>query len=294
MRAYGMSEQKLREQLLQWLDLSLDKKVPPSLLLLSRALMVPDTVSMTDKLKATMSSLPDTVITKTKGAIREKEGKLDYATNIELIKIEEKKIEEEREEEQTIRNQEEDFGKKHRLFQFQKESDEITTKDVKFIEKALESVGQVSSALINPVINFVEHAFYLNLSFLGQHMKSDRQYIYLYLIFTSKLAESFFYISSKKATLGHHRLAQSGMVTQGEGVRQNRSTLALVARCPIEVCAKIIYRSEVAELLYCYAGPSEACAKIGYRSDWVIFCEGASQVTSDVWFSMSILKWILK
>lgn len=73
MRAYGMPENRLREQLSQWLDLSLNKKVSPSLLLLSRALMVPDTISMSDKLKATISALPDAVVARTKGAISEKE-----------------------------------------------------------------------------------------------------------------------------------------------------------------------------------------------------------------------------
>lgn len=36
MRAFGLTEKKLQDQLKQWLELSLDDKVPPSLLLLSR------------------------------------------------------------------------------------------------------------------------------------------------------------------------------------------------------------------------------------------------------------------
>lgn len=62
MRAYGMSEQRLRSQLEQWLDLSLNEKVPPSLLLLSRALLLPETVPTSYQLQATISSLPDTVV----------------------------------------------------------------------------------------------------------------------------------------------------------------------------------------------------------------------------------------
>lgn len=77
MRAYGLPESKLKEQLSQWLDLSLNKKVPPSLLLLSRALMVPESIPMSDKLKATISALPETVVARTQGAIGEKEGKMD-------------------------------------------------------------------------------------------------------------------------------------------------------------------------------------------------------------------------
>lgn len=62
MRAYGVSEEKLRAQLKQWLDLSLNEKVPPSLLLLSRALMLPEGALTSDQLKATISALPDTVV----------------------------------------------------------------------------------------------------------------------------------------------------------------------------------------------------------------------------------------
>lgn len=78
MRAYGVSEERLRKELRNWLDLSLNERVPPSLLLLSRALMVPEHVPTTYKLKATISALPDTVVTQTKAAIGEKEGKLDF------------------------------------------------------------------------------------------------------------------------------------------------------------------------------------------------------------------------
>lgn len=62
MRAYGLSEQRLRSQLEQWLDLSLNEKVPPSLLLLSRALLLPETVPTSDQLKATISSLPENLV----------------------------------------------------------------------------------------------------------------------------------------------------------------------------------------------------------------------------------------
>lgn len=133
MRAYGLPESKLREQLSQWLDLSLNKKVPPSLLLLSRALMVPETIPMSDKLKATISALPDTVVARTQGAIGEKEGKMDHKTNIEIIKMEEKKIEEERQEKKDVEPQPAVSASK---------VDEITNTDVKVLEQALDSIGK--------------------------------------------------------------------------------------------------------------------------------------------------------
>ncbi|XP_047531207.1 mitochondrial proton/calcium exchanger protein [Vanessa atalanta] len=98
MRAYGVSEERLRKELRNWLDLSLNEKVPPSLLLLSRALMVPEHVPTTYKLKATISALPEQVVTQTKAAIGEKEGKLDFKTKAEAIKLEEERIKEEKKE----------------------------------------------------------------------------------------------------------------------------------------------------------------------------------------------------
>ncbi|XP_058062807.1 mitochondrial proton/calcium exchanger protein [Anopheles bellator] len=99
MRAYGASEERLKSQLQEWINLSLNEKVPPSLLLLSRALMLPEHTTTGDKLKATISSLPDSVATVTKAAIGEREGKIDNKTKIEVIKEEERRIREEREEE---------------------------------------------------------------------------------------------------------------------------------------------------------------------------------------------------
>lgn len=99
MRAYGMTEKGLCDQLMEWIDLSLNAKVPPSLLLLSRAMMIPEDVDLSEKLKATLASLPDTVATRAKAAIGEREGKIDNKTKIEIIKEEQRKIQEEKEEE---------------------------------------------------------------------------------------------------------------------------------------------------------------------------------------------------
>ncbi|XP_018347871.1 PREDICTED: LETM1 domain-containing protein LETM2, mitochondrial isoform X2 [Trachymyrmex septentrionalis] len=135
MRAYGLPESRLKEQLSQWLDLSIIKKVPPSLLLLSRALMIPETMPMSDKLKATISALPDTVVARTKGAIGEKEGKVDHRTNIEIIKMEERKIEEERKEKKEAEPQ-------PSISESSTKIDEITTTDVKVLEQALDSIDK--------------------------------------------------------------------------------------------------------------------------------------------------------
>jgi len=62
MRAIGVTDDRMRRQLNQWLELSLKKKVPPSLLLLSRAMFLPDNLPPTARLQATLSALPDDAV----------------------------------------------------------------------------------------------------------------------------------------------------------------------------------------------------------------------------------------
>ncbi|XP_073812492.1 leucine zipper and EF-hand containing transmembrane protein 1 [Musca autumnalis] len=99
MRAYGLTEERMRTQLQEWIDLSLNEKVPPTLLLLSRTMLIADETMTTDKLKETIRVLPDSLAAQTKAAIGEREGKIDNKTKIEIIKEEERKIKEEMEEE---------------------------------------------------------------------------------------------------------------------------------------------------------------------------------------------------
>ncbi|XP_056631899.1 mitochondrial proton/calcium exchanger protein [Diorhabda sublineata] len=174
MRAYGLSEERLRAQLEQWLDLSLNKKLPPSLLLLSRALMLPETIPTSDKLKATISALPETIVKQTQAAIGEKEGKIDNRVRAEIIKEEEKKIREEREErrEEKKKQMEKekellvdkapvlststtplledtalriDTKKKEKL---EKKSENLQSKDFEIIETAIDTVSQEKKFIV--------------------------------------------------------------------------------------------------------------------------------------------------
>ncbi|XP_071515610.1 mitochondrial proton/calcium exchanger protein isoform X2 [Panulirus ornatus] len=105
MRAYGLSEERLRLQLTQWLELSLKEKVPPSLLLLSRTLYLPENVLPSDTLAATISTLPDEVATRTKAAIGKREGKIDNLTRLEVIRAEERRIAEDKKELEKIQEE---------------------------------------------------------------------------------------------------------------------------------------------------------------------------------------------
>lgn len=106
MRSLGVPEEKLRYQLNQWLDLSLRESIPPSMLLLSRAMLLPENVNPTEQLRETISHLPKEAITGAKYKIGEVEGKVDNRTKLEIIKQEELAIKEEQREEKRAQMEE--------------------------------------------------------------------------------------------------------------------------------------------------------------------------------------------
>lgn len=178
MRAYGLTEERLRSQLKEWIDLSLNEQVniklvyiakvtqlnsiglfctqvPPILLLLSRAILISDDSITTDKLKQTMKVLPEAVAAHTRHAIGEREGKVDNKTKIEIIKEEERKIREERAEEleekiaeRTAAKDEETFEKTVQTSQLHEKKSEvsddkktISPTDVQLLSDALKTLS---------------------------------------------------------------------------------------------------------------------------------------------------------
>merc|ERR1719508_727025 len=95
MRALGLTKEKLVQQLKEWIELSTNNKVPPSLLLLSRTLYLPESLDSSSKIAATISALPDTAVMGAKAKIGSMEGKIENVTQLEIIKAEQAKIEEE-------------------------------------------------------------------------------------------------------------------------------------------------------------------------------------------------------
>ncbi|NWQ61815.1 LETM1 protein, partial [Neopipo cinnamomea] len=99
MRALGVTEQRLKEQLKQWLDLHLNQEIPTSLLILSRAMYLPDTLSPADQLKTTLQTLPDSVAKEAQVKVAEVEGeKIDNKARLEATLQEEEAIRKENEE----------------------------------------------------------------------------------------------------------------------------------------------------------------------------------------------------
>ncbi|BAT83495.1 uncharacterized protein HKW66_Vig0111200 [Vigna angularis] len=96
-----LSVEEMRQQLRDWLDLSLNHSVPSSLLILSRAFSVSGKVRPEEAVQATLSSLPDEVVETvgvttlpSEDSVSERKRKLEYLEmQEELIKEEEKKEE---------------------------------------------------------------------------------------------------------------------------------------------------------------------------------------------------------
>ncbi|XP_076900806.1 uncharacterized protein LOC143555056 isoform X2 [Bidens hawaiensis] len=98
-----LSVQEMRQQLRDWLDLSLNHSVPSSLLILSRAFIVSGKLRPEEVVSAALSSLPDEVVDtvgvtalSSEDSVSERRRKLDFLEmQEELIKEEEEKEEEE-------------------------------------------------------------------------------------------------------------------------------------------------------------------------------------------------------
>ncbi|XP_066429123.1 mitochondrial proton/calcium exchanger protein isoform X2 [Eleutherodactylus coqui] len=98
MRALGVTEERLREQLKQWLELHLNQEIPTSLLLLSRALYLPDTLSPADQLKTTLQTLPESMAKEAQLKVAEVEcEKVDNKAKLEATLQEEEAIKKEKE-----------------------------------------------------------------------------------------------------------------------------------------------------------------------------------------------------
>ena len=70
MRGVGVSEERLKSQLNQWLELHIKEKIPSSLLLLSRTMYLHEDLTPTEQLKQTISTLPDETVGLIKGMVR--------------------------------------------------------------------------------------------------------------------------------------------------------------------------------------------------------------------------------
>ncbi|CAF2967136.1 unnamed protein product [Rotaria sp. Silwood2] len=116
MRSLGVSVERLRSQLQQWLDLHLNQRIPSTILLLSRALYLPENIPQEDILKAAIQSLPKAIDSVTAVKIAEVSGeRVDNTQRIEAIKREDEAIRKEKEEKAKDEKLSEDEMKKKQL-----------------------------------------------------------------------------------------------------------------------------------------------------------------------------------
>ena len=116
MRSYGVSVERLRSQLQQWLDLHLNQRIPSTILLVSRALYLPENIPQEDILKAAIQSLPKAIDSVTAVKIAEVSGeRVDNTQRIEAIKREDEAIRKEKEEKEKVKEVSEEEIKKKKL-----------------------------------------------------------------------------------------------------------------------------------------------------------------------------------
>ncbi|KAB1218164.1 LETM1 and EF-hand domain-containing protein 1, mitochondrial [Morella rubra] len=96
-----LSVEEMRQQLCDWLDLSLNHSLPSSLLILSRAFVVSGKLRLEEALQATISSLPDEVTdTVSVTALPSEDSVSGRRRKLEYLEMQEELIKEEEEKEQ--------------------------------------------------------------------------------------------------------------------------------------------------------------------------------------------------
>ncbi|KAL8166222.1 hypothetical protein V2J09_007721 [Rumex salicifolius] len=109
-----LSVEEMRQQLRDWLDLSLNHALPSSLLILSRAFSVSGKVRPEEAVQATLSSLPDEVVDTIQVTSMPSEDSVsERRRKLEFLEMEEEKIKEEakKEKEQGMLKEGSGFGK---------------------------------------------------------------------------------------------------------------------------------------------------------------------------------------
>ncbi|KAF9953870.1 hypothetical protein BGZ72_005091 [Mortierella alpina] len=105
----GVSEARLQSELAQWLELHLTYAIPSSLLILSRAFLFSDNPSSASiyppevSLQATLSSLPDNLLTEAELDVSEIEGAATAKQKLEVLEQQEELIAEEKAQEEMYR-----------------------------------------------------------------------------------------------------------------------------------------------------------------------------------------------
>jgi LETM1 and EF-hand domain-containing protein 1 len=112
MRFLGVSEERLRNQLKSWLEMSLNDNIPPSLLLLSRAFYLPEELTFNERLKTILALMPTNIGEQTRQKLTELQGgKVSYKERMDLIMNIEESLQAERVAEENTKKKKEQVAK---------------------------------------------------------------------------------------------------------------------------------------------------------------------------------------
>lgn len=137
MRALGVTVDRMKENLHQWLELSLDHQIPASLLLLSRTLYIQNP-NVDEQLKLTISQLPERLIDEMELKIGAVEGEaVDRQTIIDIIKHEEEQIKSEKIERDKEISEEEKRKQKEMLEPIIAREEQLSKEDLLKVKDSL-------------------------------------------------------------------------------------------------------------------------------------------------------------
>ncbi|XP_070318559.1 mitochondrial proton/calcium exchanger protein isoform X3 [Odocoileus virginianus] len=140
MRALGVTEDRLRDQLKQWLELHLHQEIPTSLLILSRAMYLPETLSPADQLKSTLQTLPEIVAKEAQVKVAEVEGEqVDNKAKLEATLQEEAAIQQE--------HREKELQRKSQAAAAQAAEEEITQEEIDVLSNACSKLKEQKKSL---------------------------------------------------------------------------------------------------------------------------------------------------
>lgn len=133
-----LSVEEMQQQLRDWLDLSLNRAVPSSLLILSRAFLVGNRLKPEEVMSFTLSSLPDTVVEQVGASASVTEDPVaERKRKLEKLKEEEALIkEEEAQEKARLKLEEEEASRDHALEEMQAPASLEREAHDKAVEKA--------------------------------------------------------------------------------------------------------------------------------------------------------------
>jgi len=160
MGAYGLTENRLKQQLTQWIDLSLNERVPPLLLLLSRAFSLTSNIPTNDVLKKTICALPYDVGVSTEADLYERDGAINNKAKLKATEEEERKAKKEIEEEECKAKSEiEECMRKNILLQLDDALKKTSNHSSNLVDKTIKNATGIEG--VNPdiflyarVINF--------------------------------------------------------------------------------------------------------------------------------------------